>query len=433
MESENESRYFDNKNRIEIGLIALFILIHFVYFWGFHLYDFFSLSLFEHRDTYSYLLATKKILLGYPDLSRPVMYPLTLVPPYLLFQTGYYFFAAVAIIQFLMLGIVWRQTFRLLCREIPVLFAAIATGIFMLNISFTVMSSLVLTEISFMLFLTCCATFLVKYLREKKAYLLFLTVLCLSIATLTRPGLWPCTVLISLILATHTFLYNRNLFTLLSIPSALLPILCFILWVGNSYGVNRLSVIGELALYKYLNTRTVSMLYPEHTLEQWMQKRDNLLELNLNESNLKNKLKKQQYLIKKDTDSLLRYHWPVYIKAYLYNLWSNTHSGSTLLRYELDHPSVSVGMKRLAYDSSRIYNMVSVILLMVCNSYIFVCILRRKKIASLSVIIIFLLCNYLFFSAGISFYQGDRFHIVWMPLLCIGMALLHNHTKSIRE
>ena len=104
----------------------------------------------------------------------------------------------------------------------------------------------------------------------------------------------------------------------------------------------------------------------------------------------------------------------------------------TSLTSEIFHET-SEALQETLFDYTRIWNMFFVILLLLTNLPIVLsCIRRKLKIENsiLLAVILLLYADYSFFTSGVSFYQGDRFNIVWMPMLMVAICIYFHTLKS---
>ena len=87
--------------------------------------------------------------------------------------------------------------------------------------------------------------------------------------------------------------------------------------------------------------------------------------------------------------------------------------------------------KRL-FDYTRIWNMFFVIAMVLFNIFLIIKIFGKKIEINSAVFLSFILlfyCNYCFITSGISYFQGDRFNVIWMPILLTSIMLFFSKKK----
>jgi hypothetical protein len=120
---------------------------------------------------------------------------------------------------------------------------------------------------------------------------------------------------------------------------------------------------------------------------------------------------------------LLREKMPLsVVAAFFENIFSNVHTGNKIiLEWPLNSNLEPATAKRW-YDISRIWNMLLSILL-ILNGFIvlFVFVRRRKMESTIEKLSLVLLvyCGYSLFITGVTYFQGDRFAIAWMPFVIL--------------
>ena len=124
-------------------------------------------------------------------------------------------------------------------------------------------------------------------------------------------------------------------------------------------------------------------------------------------------------ITKKDLQFQMQYHPFVVLKYWVINIKNNATGGSIIL------PSLSdlqnqKGGNNMLYGLSQIQNILMVILSLILPIYF---LLRRRKLDYFIIATSFLIW-YILLTSGISYFQGDRFHLVFYPLVLMQVAFI---------
>lgn len=361
---------------------------------------------FLTEDSVTYLsLATH----GAMDAYRTVLYPAFLHMLNMIFPSGF-FLQGVFLTQLLLWTVTAWISMLLMQRYLPLQVVMIIGAALLFNPSFVIYTHLVLTEILF-LFLLICATFFL--LREPVAtsYHQYAGYFLLCLLPLLRPGFLVFVVLFSIyqafILAGKKEWKRLLLVALLFGMTIGYPVIRF----QQVYHRYTLSFIGDETLYRYLTARTMSIV-KQTGIDDEMALNDRLA------ARHHNKPAWQQAALQREEAIRTIRRYPLQsTQAYVLSLVSNTHTGNNYLHYI--RPNAASAEKKI-FETSRVMNMVLTFLLLpaiLATGWIWITGSPVKRHAFFPhLCFLAAVSAFLFFSSGISFWQGDRFHITWMPL-----------------
>ncbi|MBL7765832.1 MAG: hypothetical protein JNJ58_07060 [Chitinophagaceae bacterium] len=370
------------------------------------------------EDSHSYLNLLNTFT---PDAYRTIGYPLFLTFIHTIPVPGDFMNIVFMIQWILWIVSVWLCG-RMMMQWIPWPYVWMICGLLLLNPSFTVYSHLILTEICFIFLIVLSVHFLFLFQTSQNKINALLAFGLLCIATLFRPGLFYFEIFIGIILMLY-LIRKRDwksgiLFLTIFSVFIILPIRQY----HQQYHVYKLSIIDDLTIYRYLNAQALC-LTENGDLQTTMKKLDDA-SLSIAQASVE----ARSAFYRKAFRQTLSAHPAAVIKAFGMNLISNIHTGNTY------YPQTCSRSNQIwVFHISRMLNMLYCILLL-CAMVIFPTIyLRRKRWISLwqnaAGILVMLYCFYQFFSSGVSFWQGDRFNIVWMPLLSIGIISLWTYRR----
>jgi hypothetical protein len=76
--------------------------------------------------------------------------------------------------------------------------------------------------------------------------------------------------------------------------------------------------------------------------------------------------------------------------------------------------------------------MLFVVAMVLFNIFLVIKIFGKKIEVNNAVFLSFILlfyCNYCFITSGISYFQGDRFNVIWMPMFLLSIMLFFSKKK----
>lgn len=388
------------------------------------LYKLDSISYFESYDTMSYLQA-KDLLFGHGVFhsTRCFAYPMLLQGAEWIFGSGKFFLFAMYVIQLLMLLWVVQWHYRVLALRIKPLYSLGLSLLLMLNVTFIVFAFSLLTEISCLFFLTLSFEQFRLASAHQGAKQLFLSFFFLCIAVLLKPGLL---LFLGVLLVVHILnMIKKDSFKRQIWPVTLAIVFTLGIQVAGMYQhyrTFRLSYIGDITMYRYMNTSVLAHENHEDILSLMSTRDTLLLPLNLDHEQTK------QYnafsaKVKKERNQLIQHSSQAFIQSYFLNLFSNFHTGNTLIRDIPTELAQSEWIKTKFFDWTRIWNMIFISFLLLSALVIWVQIAttvirtRKWQVRDQFAFLLLSFSVFAFLISGVSFYQGDRFNVIWMPFL----------------
>jgi hypothetical protein len=394
------------------------------------------LNKFVNYDSLSYWNAAKLIFSegGKPDPIRPFFYPF-LIGLSSLFSDSTSFGLQWAIGLNLIL---WLSTvaivFKILDESTNRKIALTGAIIFILHTSNIVMVWSVLSETLFHFLLVGSIYFLLKYLRNTEktgSFLSFVTFFCLFI--LTRPTFYPF--IFFLIPLFFWSVYRRYLSLFVAAISIFIAISTVgfnVYKVKESYGNWTLSYIGHCALYSFFGAYA-KVVSPEKSLnkigEDWLKEREQ------RDNNIARYVDSISWsalpaLVNSDLGEQIKNNKRGLIFTFVRDLFSNsTASNFLILSLEnVKKRSFFEAAKNSILWFSRLQNILNSILAL-WMSFTFLryrsC-LREKNQAIYYILGVNCISNlFAVLISAISFTQGDRFHLVVIPLNIITLGVFY--------
>lgn len=419
---------------------------HFLFIFLFHIsqiafcYFFLGFSALHHPqyhlpfDTYSYIDALQLLINDHSaHPTRCIGYPLFLFLPYYFFQVSNTFFITVFALQNITLIGSYILIYKIIQNFKGRRIALISTLLCMGNISYIVFSFHVLTE-------TVCTFLLIHFIYSLHTYLLFkknknilLAVLSICFAVLFKPGLLYLCLFIVFAFSIY-FIYNKNI----KVPLCFLIItICTIgvqsIIMYKKYNSFNITYIGPITQYRYFNTSVYAHIQHKDKL-LLMNERDSIMSHAVKDVPTNEQYKKYSTTTSQESKFLWRNYPFLCLQAYFENIFSNFHTGNALIRDMDDIQMYSPKLKNKVFDYTRIWNMLYILLLAFLNIFLTLQFFFHKKDfytnpQIILVTICVFLCNYIFFLSGISFFQGDRFNVVWMPICLLAFIISFSYLK----
>lgn len=188
-------------------------------------------------------------------------------------------------------------------------------------------------------------------------------------------------------------------------------------------------------MYRYLNTATEAKLQGKNKL-YLMSERDSLLTLKLKNITPNKIYIANHQIVKNETSDLIKNHTSEFLLAFTENLIENFHTGNSFVRDMPESKIFNKEIRKRLFDYTRIWNMLFVIALILMNIFLIIQNIRKKivwtKIIVLSLILL-VYCDYSFATSGISYFQGDRFNVNWIPMLLMSIFIYFSHKKIIQK
>lgn len=411
-----------SKSLFYLGLIFVVLTTTVVYILGLDCLN--DISYYQQFDTISYLDAGNR-LLNHQSFhpTRCIGYPLFLKLFQSLFSVTPLFFYSIYSVQLLMYAYVVLFQYRRLTKWLSESNAFVLVLFTLLNISYFVYAFFLLTEIPCLFLLVLAFEHAHRFLAHKKSYNLFFAAFFFGMGILFKPGLLFYFLFILFFLAVLTILKR------ITIKNVLLFYLGVVFSLGiqiggmyKTYGRITLSYIGDITNYRYLHTAIIANQNKQDILPL-MQQRDSLvLAIADNPSSVFSYDDFSDY-VRSERDTLIKKHPSSFIKAYLNNLFSNFHTGNNVPKALPSSLARIYQAPNIVFNITRIFNMLFVGLLILAFLIgIYVSFLNRQYSFSVSILtkiapFEILFCLYAFLISGVSFFQGDRFNVIWMPFL----------------
>jgi hypothetical protein len=415
---------FSSPNTGYLSLLPILVLV--VWAW----IHYFGL---DASDSTSYLLPDSSSYLSYFNLredynsfERTIGYPQFLA----LFKklaslVGVNFLYLVGIVQVLLLAIsavLWAMMLSSFAsRWITFLLTLLVFG----NPSLAVYTHLICTEIFFLFVVTWAFWFGLHFFGSKKLFYLLAALTCCYMATLIRPGLYYFAVLVSILALYYTLRYRKFQTTVLILLLYSLTIVNQQYQFKKQYGVFALSIIDKITMHRYFGNAIQSELEPSDRLER-LTRQDHQDAARLAPYSNPERTQVAASYYDSSSKKIICSHPIRATSVFLQNILSNVHTGNGYL----DGKTTTTKAKHL-YNTSRWYNVAGGVLLLFLTLGIF----GKRKDTSLPIAWLFCVigyCWYCLITSGISYWQGDRFGIVFTPLatlLCLAMATIYFHHK----
>lgn len=277
-----------------------------------------------------------------------------------------------------------------------------------------------LTESIFTLIYLSLIYFYLKYQKTKLYHnlILFLSVLILSIVI--KP-MTTYLAIIGLILFIPFFLKNiYNKFNLLLYFSIFILVIQLV-GMKAQFGNFTISYIDKVTIHNYLLSKS-------HCYS--LGKEYNQLDNPRAEYLFQFDPKIQKTIAEKDIKYQLNYNKINICKAYINNIFTNTYANSTAVYFTENKYNFRFFdiFKNSVLKTTKIYNIILIVCFLL---FIIWYILNFKTKKNTTITITSFLVFYTFFVSGISSDQGDRFHIIFYPLILVCVSYFISNYKKI--
>jgi hypothetical protein len=415
--------------------ILFFVYVAIVLFCNYTLGIFHLTDVEYHKsfDTYSYIDAAKLILNGMKAHSlRCFGYAGFLAFPYSLFKLTPAFFWVVYIIQNILLLLSFQFIYKIIAFYTNDRKAFWAVLLLLINITYVVFAFHVMTEIGFLYLMVGSFYCIHLYFDKQQSVYLLLSFLAICIATLFRPGMLYFNIICGIILCLYFIVKKKNRLAFI------FSVVLFFTTIGfqaykmkQQYGLYKISFIDDVTMYRYLNTAIVAKLQGKDKL-YLMGERDRLLFMKLEKMDAEKLFEINHEIVKKETSDLLKNHTFNFIFVFAENLVDNFHTGNTFIRDMPENKIIDKEIRKRLFDYTRIWNMLFVVAMVLFNIFLIIKIFGKKIEVNNAVFLSFILlfyCNYCFITSGISYFQGDRFNVIWMPMFLLSIMLFFSKKK----
>jgi hypothetical protein len=405
--------WLSKKNKQVLAVLAASVLIYFCIILLLQLSKLYSNTSFIQLDTYSYIDAAKQLYLQHSlHATRPAGIALIYGFP-LLFDASFTHFIEWAwcmncVFWFGGLVLFYVSARTVLSNRM----AIIVTLIFASHVSGIVFTSALLSESPFLFIVQLCLYVVVKYMHTLQLKHVSYLFIFLLIGIFIRPSLLIAFYGIGLMLVY--FFYKKKYW------QGILVLLCcnlllhsYCLQMKQQYGTYTLSLIGKAALEQYITIRAKQVQnntsYTQEIEKLFAENKDS------NSTALKHNFRYQVQ------------HYPqTILAAFCWNAVDNSCKGNAFLHANLHDTS-----KPWRTPMHSFFHFISMLQNMICSLAavlgLFIIHKIRKSLPKhikylLQIIIVF--CLYTMAISALSFYQHDRFHFVFAPLIYLFIATL---------
>lgn len=411
-----------------LSLLFFAIVGMLVYLLG--LYRLTDITLYAGFDTLSYLEAANQLNTDHTfHPTRCIAYPIILLIAQRLFSNGPYFFYALYLLQIGMLWYVVLLQYRWFKVVVNETSAFVLTLLGLCHLSFFLYAAFLLTEVPCLFFIALAFENARQFLLLNKQSSLFAAAFCFSVAILFKPGLFPFLCVVAILLMALTLIKKFKFsLALVFYAGALLPLSIQFYGMYTTYGTIKLSYISDITYYRYWHTSALSLQQQKDILPL-MDSRDSLVYAISTKPHSTFTYNDFSAAVSRERAFLFQHHPWLMIKSFVLNLFSNFHTGNTIPQAIPVNIAQSSNLPRTFFNITRVFNMTYIIGLILIGIYAF----RKRQslfINTYTILASLLIsyCLFAFFISGVSFYQGDRFNIIWMPWLIPAIAMLYKKT-----
>ncbi|MFK7969889.1 MAG: glycosyltransferase family 39 protein [Bacteroidia bacterium] len=364
---------------------------------------------FIPSDVYTYMSSADLLYQeAKPHPTRPLGYAALLGLPSLFIgqpTTAQYVYWALALnaIAWLITILFLYKTLRLMSSPKA---AAVGAGFFIFCLGNMFHISLALTETTTCLFLTLSGWFFVKNLQTKNSAYLFHGAAMLNISLLFRPGMFYFALLVSVALAVFALIKKRK--NMLQHPVWLLSLVLVTVQLTamyQSYGKFTPSFVDKATWYFYLGAEAEAKAQGHRYEEEVKQRRA---------SYPQGDWKALSRLSKEDMAHQLSSNTGILFQEYFSNVIENAHHGSHPIKY-----AQQVNNRGGFGDSILFISRIQNVLLFLAPLIVCIGLIIRKKRPPLPLLLMLGTVLYIIATSGVSFWQGDRFFIVFYPLVIV--------------
>lgn len=346
-----------------------------------------------------------------PHATRPMGYALVLGIPYL-------FSKSPALSSFIIYNlfvnlVLWIATGLLLFSTLK-LFASkkasfIATLFFFICVGNVVQIGLILTETLTTFILTLSSFLFFKYCKNGKPEYLPWAVGLLNVLVIIKPGIIYWALIINVLIFIYLIKKYRALSIKIIYPVVLsfgiIIIQCFSVY--QKYGNITVSYIDKVTWYYYLGAEASASSKNISYQQEKIIREQKLSELNWEEryDMCKNDLRHQ---IQNNAGNVhINYFSNIVENAFGYSLGIRAANTSVNSFYK--------GVKHILIKLSQLQNAIFISLVILISIYF----LLNFKLLNIAVFYSLGSAIYIILTSGVSFWQGDRFHLVFYPMLII--------------
>ena len=391
-------------NKANLLYISIVILLLFLIVTGIpkHLLD----ESLIFSDAISYIDSSNLLFNSFkPHPTRPIIYAFIAGIPNLFLEsvsdTQY------VIYNTLLNVIAWIITILLLNKTLLLFFerriAFWATVLFIINLGSLAHIFQVISETVTTMLLTTILFYTANYIIDKKFSNLILISSIMNVLTLIRPGFLYLSIIFSITLIVliikNKYFFNKKI---IIFNASILIIVIQLVLMNSNYGSYTVSYIDKTTWYLYLGAEAKAEALDIDFREERKNRDDIIEDLSWNE-------KKNMSI--SDFKNQLSNNISNIIKEYSSNLLENSIAGNTeilLLRDKTQSYTLQI-----LHVLSRIQNLFYTITFLITGAYLIFNFRRFNPI----ILVLATIPSYIILTSGISFWQGDRFNVVLVPII----------------
>ncbi len=387
---------------------------------------------FQPSDTYTYTLAGKNLYLnGFKfDARRPFLYPLLVGVPFLFSPKVEYVLIFTRFLNVVLwIGIALLLFKTLDKHHLSAKKSGLVALTFLVNMGNIAIAFTGLSETAYVFCLTLFVYYFNLYVQRNYFFYASMSFLALVFSLLIRPASSILVGFLALILVFDAFKKRKILdFKTFFVFGFSVVLMLVQLWgMHRDFGKLTFSSVGQSTLYRFQNGMAETLYRNPKTLFDWQAQSIAFRPIKHHRDSIScytdwsvAGLKPLYELVESDTKYQLNHYLPYYALAFATNIAKNTLCGSNVLKSvkNINEKDFFYPIKSFSYAVSLIQNIFYTIALFVFLPFLFI---NRHKF--LTPRLGFFLCFvwfmgfYLAVSSGISFYQGDRFHLCFVPIV----------------
>jgi hypothetical protein len=369
-------------------------------------------------DGVSYVQAAKDFYLHHKlNAIRPVGISILIGAP-MLISTSFTHFAEWV---WFMNAVFWLGALmifnKILCKLTNNRWANFSTVVVALYFSLIIYSTQIISEIPFVFFILCTVYYAVRFMQSKNKINLLYICLFLLVCVFIRPGLLYLFYFVVMAILFYC-LYNKYIPAIVTLAVCAITMHLYQVQMNKQFGKYTISFIGQNALLFYLDNRA-KQLSNKTSFDQ-----ENIAIL----KSISDKSTAEIYDIANiDFKNQLRNNLPNLCSAFVWNLIENSNHGNPCLQVEQ-----GISTKKWRSFICQLITFITLWQNVVLSIFTLIgCLIIRfyarpflpKEIYYL-LISLTGICVYLMCVSAISFYQHDRFHIVFAPIITIVISSL---------
>lgn len=277
----------------------------------------------------------------------------------------------------------------------------------------------ILSEIPFIFFILVAFYCLAKYYILSKTDYLFYAISLFLFTILIRPGILYFSIGIFLYYL-FTIYKNWSIKRILILIVPITLLLFQITKMKEQYGNYTISYIDAVTYYNYLGSKAIYLKY-DKTLNQNTNKRADFI--------FSQTYKNQKSIAYQDLIFQIRNNTYYMIRAYIDDLEENTKTATSRLqnlRNNENEKHYEIKIKLIS-EITEWQNKLTTLLGLLLAMYFIITFKKHNEI----VFVFAIYFSYIFFISGISSTQGDRFHIVYYPIVLLLLFIFLKNIKTI--